>query len=144
MRRVMRLLHQRAHRLRRDHAAPAATAASADITHLANSDGPRDPRGRPVHGLPGAHDLAQPALHRSATRSRRPSVLHQGLPRGEARAAGASSCSRSRASRMPPSAARRVPAPAVGRHAPAGHDRHGARLPARSCSSPTSRPPRST
>ena len=46
-----------------------------------------------------------------------------------------------------PDAARRlerVPAPVQRRHAPARDDRDGARLRARSCSSPTSRPPRST
>ena len=37
-----------------------------------------------------------------------------------------------------------VPAPAVGRHAPARDDRDGARRPTRSCSSPTSRRPRWT
>ena len=40
--------------------------------------------------------------------------------------------------------ARDVPAPALGRHAPAGDARDGAGEPARGCSSPTSRPPRST
>ena len=44
----------------------------------------------------------------------------------------------------PGAPARRVPAPALRRHAPAGDDRHGARLPSPSCSSPTSRRPRST
>ena len=37
-----------------------------------------------------------------------------------------------------------LPAPAVGRDAAARRDRHGARLRARRCCSPTSRPPRST
>ena len=43
--------------------------------------------------------------------------------------------------RRPPA---RLPAPVLGRHAPARHDRHGAGLQAESSSSPTSRPPRST
>ena len=39
---------------------------------------------------------------------------------------------------------REYPSSLSGRHAPAGHDRHGAGLPAVRCSSPTSRPPHST
>ena len=50
-------------------------------------------------------------------------------------------CKPRRHRRGPP---RRLPAPALRRHAPARHDRHGARPAARSWSSWTSRPPRST
>ena len=44
----------------------------------------------------------------------------------------------------PARARQRVPAPALRRHAPARHDRHGARAATPTCSSPTSRPRRST
>ena len=45
---------------------------------------------------------------------------------------------------LPGAPRRRLPAPALGRSAPAGDDRDGARVRSRACSSPTSRPPRST
>ena len=54
------------------------------------------------------------------------------------------SCSTWSASPTPEARLTAVPAPALGRHAPAGDDRDGARQPTRSCSSPTSRRPRST
>ena len=82
--------------------------------------------------LPGADDLAQPGVHRSATRS----------PRRCARTSAWSARRRATA-RVEllekvgiPSAApahRRLPAPALRRHAPARDDRDGARLPAASC-----------
>ena len=59
-------------------------------------------------------------------------------------AARRSSCSTRCAFPTPARARRRLPAPAVRRHAAARADRDGARVPAVAASSPTSRPPRST
>ena len=64
-------------------------------------------------------------------------------PRRGGAGAGDRRCSSGRHSRAD-APRRRLPAPALGRPAAAGDDRHGARLPARACSSPTSRPRRST
>ena len=54
-----------------------------------------------------------------------------------------STCSTGSGSRSP-RARRRLPAPVLRRHAAAGDDRDGARRATPTCSSPTSRPPRST
>jgi ABC-type microcin C transport system duplicated ATPase subunit YejF len=59
--------------------------------------------------------------HRAGWRGRRPSA--QALADAGAGAA----------SRRPSNAVDELPAPALGRHAPARHDRHGAGLQARSC-----------
>ena len=70
--------------------------------------------------------------------------LHRHASKAQARERAPSRCSSPGGHAPAPGAARLLPAPAVGRPAPAGDDRHGARLRARSSSSPTSPPPRST
>ena len=57
---------------------------------------------------------------------------HFGRKGREATGRGGVAAGRGRHPRRPP-AGRRLPAPALGRDAPAGHDRHGPGLPARSC-----------
>ena len=96
-----------------------------------------------VDGVPGPDDLAQPghedrqADHRvAALPPRREPRLRATTPRSALLAVG-----RDPRGRTP---ARGVPAPAVGRHAPACDDRDRARRAVRSCCSPTSRRPRST
>ena len=76
------------------------------------------------------------ADHRNAGRTR--GTRSPCGPQGRDRHAGARRHSGGAAAR------RRISAPDVRRHAPARDDRDGARLPARQCSSPTSRRRRST
>ena len=102
----------------------------------------RLPRPHDRDDLPGADDGARPRLHdRRADRGddRPPrGRVPQGRPGPRARAA------RPGADPLAGAPPRRLPARDVGRHAPAGHDRARAVLPAVASCSPTSRPPRST
>ena len=70
--------------------------------------------------------------------------LHEHMDRQGAPSAAPSSCSSRSASRRRRAACQRLPAPALRRHEPARHDRHGDRLQSQACSSPTSRRRRST
>ena len=98
-----------------------------------------------AHGddLPGADDLAQPGLHHRQP-AQEALLRHRGEAACGSARARASTCSTASAS--PPRASRLGPVspPALGRPAPAGDDRHGAHVRARSLISPTSPPRRST
>ena len=95
------------------------------------------------HGLPGPDDEPQPRVHhRHPARRGDPAAPHDeqvGGARTRARRAA-----RAGGHPRPGTAPRRLPAPALGRHAPAGAARDRAVVRTRSCSSPTSRRPRST
>ena len=78
--------------------------------------------------LPGADDLAEPGVHRRPPDRRGARAGTSGCRRREARDADRSSCSTSSASPSPDAAGRRVPAPALRRHAPARDDRDGDRV----------------
>ena len=84
-----------------------------------------NPRQRHLDDLPGADDVAQPGHHRRHQITEA-LILHQDMNREQA-LARRSRCSSSSASPSP-TARQGIPAPAVGRHAPARHDRDGARL----------------
>ncbi len=88
----------------------------------------RHPRRAHRHDLPGADDGAEPAVHggqpdRRGARAARGAAAERGA-RARHRAAAAHRHPRPRGQ------GRRLPAPAVGRPAPARDDRHGAGLPA--------------
>ena len=99
---------------------------------------------RDRHGLPGPGDVPRPGVHRRPPdrRGARRSTSELAHERGARRAP--SSCSKLVGIPDPERAPEELPAPALGRPAPAGDDRHGAGAATRSCSSPTSRPRRST
>ena len=73
-----------------------------------------------------------------------PLRLHRGLARPGGAAAGGRAAATGSASPRPRAPRRRLSASMVGRHAAARGDRHGDGRQRRSCSWPTSRPPRST
>ena len=136
-----------------DHAAdprtrPAASSAAQilfegrDLVDAAPTTQMRKIRGkRDLDDLPGADDLAEPGVHRRRARSPRRIRLHRGASAAGGAWTRPSRCSRRSASPTRERRVKRVPPPALGRHAPAGDDRHGPRPATRSCSSPTSRPP---
>ena len=86
----------------------------------------RRARARDLLRLPGADDVAEPGLHRRPPGRRGAAPPPRPRPRGGARPHARAA----RAGRHPRSGAphRRVPAPALGRHAPARDDRDGGRL----------------
>ena len=85
-----------------------------------------DPRQRDLHGVPGAHDLAEPGVHR-----RRPDYGGHPPPSesftsgGEGQGRGDAPAGEDCRSRLP---RQRLPASDERRHAPARDDRHGAVL----------------
>ena len=92
--------------------------------HPPREQAPEDPRQGNLDGLPGAHDLAQPGLHlrradrRGAAPARGPRPPRRHGQDGRDAEAGAYP------ERRAPGQG--IPAPALGRHAPARDDRHGA------------------
>ena len=109
--------------------ADAVMFEGRDMLGLSADERRRTARQQDVDDLPGADDLAQPGPHdRPADR--------RGDPRAHAAVAAGGQEARHRDARagahpLGGRAHRRLPAPPVGRHAPARHDRHGARLRAR-------------
>ncbi len=101
----------------------------------------RDARRPHHHGVSGADDLAQSAAHdRAADRGDHRAARRARARRARARDRTAEGGRHSRPGRP----ARRLSASTLRRPAAARDDRHGARQPARTCSSPTSRRRRST
>ena len=103
---------------------------------------PQDPWQGNRHDLPGPDDLAQPGADDQPPDQR-------GAPAAPGHEQGSGARARGRAAqdgRHPErrEARRSVSAPVLRRYAPARDDRDGALVQSRSCSSPTSRPPRST
>ena len=103
----------------------------------------QDPRQRHRDDLPGAADQPEPGVHASATRS--PS-RSSSTRRSSSKEAWDRAIESLRLVGIPTPGApgQAVPPRDVGRHAPARDDRDGPLVRARSCSSPTSRRPRST
>ena len=89
-----------------------------------------DPRRPHHHDLPGADDLAQPAAHDRAADRRGPAAA-PAHGRASAGAARVLELLHKVGIREPEKRLGAYPAPAVGRPAPARHDRHGARQRAR-------------
>ncbi len=89
---------------------------------------PRHPRQQDRHDLPGADVLAQsgPDRRHAGGRAHQP-ASRRGLGQGAGAGQGADGSRAHPRCREP---ARLLPAPVFRRHAPARHDRHGARLPA--------------
>ena len=112
---------------RRTARSPAAASPMATATCSASPDELRDPaRKRARDDLPGPALEPEPDLHDRAQMRRRPA---RAPPRADQRADAAPARDRAaRAGRHPRrrEAARRLPAPVLGRHAAADHDRDGA------------------
>ncbi len=87
-------------------------------------DAPR-PRQPDRHGLPGADDVAQPRLHGGGADRRGACGCTSAWTAKQAKARAVEML-RQVGIPAPERAGGRVPAPALGRHAPAGDDRHGA------------------
>ncbi len=84
------------------------------------------PRARDLVRLPGADDVAEPGVHGRAADRRGAAPPPRARPRGGARPHGRAA--RAGGHPRPDAARRRVPAPALRRHAPARDDRDGGRL----------------
>ena len=85
------------------------------------------PRARHRHGLPGSSRQPRPSLHHRLPADRGDYLARAGHQKGGDGPGGL--VVGERAHPRCRAAARRLPPPALGRHAPAGHDRHGAQLP---------------
>ena len=124
---------------------PAARSASAARTC---STMPEEQR-RKIRGhrdrddLPGRAVRAEPGLHRRLPDRRDVPRAPRACP-SRTRQAQADRADGPGQDPGRRAAGQRLPAPVLRRHAPARHDRDGARARPGRCSSPTSRPPRST
>ena len=97
-----------------------------DLATLERERARAGPRQRHLDDLPGADDLAEPGVHRGRSDRRVRAAAPEGRPQGGAGPGGRDAAARrhSRAGATRPG----LPAPAVGRHAPARDDRDGAEL----------------
>ena len=107
----------------------ASCSRAANLLDAADGRDARDPRQGDLDDLPGADDVAEPGLHLRRADHRDAACCTRSWT---ARAARARAIEMLQLRRHPVARAarRRVPAPDVGRHAPARHDRDGARVPA--------------
>ena len=97
-----------------------------DLATLRGERAREDPRQRHLDDLPGADDVAEPGVH-GRRPDRRGGAAAPERRRKEAHGRGRSRCCSSSASRRRQQRVQRLPAPALGRHAPARDDRDGAR-----------------
>ena len=116
----------------------ATTSSSLPVRRAAAGARPRD-----LVRLPGADDVAQPRVHGRAADRRGAAQASRALAMRPPRARTIELL-RARPHPRSRAAPRRVPAPALGRDAPARDDRDGARLRPEAARSPTSPRPRST
>ena len=122
---IMRLLPPQTGRMvaRQRRASRAATCSTLDESRDA-----RDARQPHRDDLPGADDQPQSGAHRSATQIAEVGAHPRGRDRRRAARARAVEMLRPGAHPRRRAPARRLSAPVLRRHAPAGDDRHGARL----------------